>query len=69
MDRETGLRGYLLVLRCNPAFLQPLHAADNQIDVEFNTPFSLVYRPDQVDRLKSLQASHQQWEQWAFQEN
>ncbi len=66
VDQETGLRGYLLVR--NPAFLQPLHAADNQIDVEFNTLFSLVYRPDQVDRLKSLQASHQQWEQWAFQE-
>ena len=66
IDEETSLRGYLLVR--DPVFLQPLHEADNQIDVEFNTLFSSVHRPDQVDRLKRLQAGHQQWEQWAFQE-
>ncbi len=66
IDEETSLRGYLLVR--DPVFLQPLHEADSQIDVEFNTLFSLVHRPDQVERLKRLQAGHQQWEQWAFQE-
>lgn len=66
VDEETSLRGYLLVH--NPAFLQPLHNADAQIDVEFNTLFSLVHRPDQVNRLKRLQSSHEAWEQQAYQE-
>jgi PAS domain S-box-containing protein len=66
VDEETGLRGYLLVR--DPAFLKPLQEADSQIDVEFNTLLSLVQRSDQVDRLKRLQAGHEQWEQWAFQE-
>jgi PAS domain S-box-containing protein len=66
IDEETGLRGYLLVR--DPIFLQPLRQADDQIDVEFNTLFSLVHRPDQVERLKRLQAGHQQWEQWTYQE-
>src|SRR5271154_5417923 len=66
VDEETGLRGYLLVR--NPTFLAPLHAADSQIDAEFNTLFSMVHRPDQVERLKRLQTSHEQWEQQAYQE-
>ncbi len=66
IDEETGLRGYLLVR--DPAFLQPMRQADDQIDAEFNTLFSLVRRPDQVERLKRLQAGHQQWEQWVYQE-
>jgi PAS domain S-box-containing protein len=66
VDEETGLRGFLLTL--NPVFLEPLHAADQQIDSEFNTLFTLVHRPDQVDRLHRLQATHQRWEQQAYQE-
>src|SRR5271154_7052295 len=66
IDEETGLRGYLLVR--DPAFLEPLHNADPQIDAEFNTLFSLVHRPDQVARLRRLQASQQQWEQEAYNE-
>ncbi|MEI9979304.1 MAG: ATP-binding protein [Edaphobacter sp.] len=66
IDEETGLRGYLLAR--DPVFLQPMREADNQIDVEFNTLFSLVRRPDQVERLKHLQEGHRQWEQWAYQE-
>jgi PAS domain S-box-containing protein len=66
VDEETGLRGYLLVR--NPTFLEPLHAADKQIDAEFDTLFSLVHRSDQVERLKRLQTSHEQWEQQVYQE-
>jgi PAS domain S-box-containing protein len=66
VDQETGLRGYLLVH--NPAFLQPLQEADAQIDNEFSTLYSMVSRPDMVDRLKRLQASHDRWEQQARQE-
>jgi PAS domain S-box-containing protein len=66
VDEETGLRGYLLVR--NPVFLEPLHQADHQIDSEFETLFTLVRRPDQVERLHRLQATQQQWEQKAYQE-
>jgi PAS domain S-box-containing protein len=66
IDEETGLRGFLLTR--NPVFLQPLDAADQQIESEFNTLFNLVHRPDQVARLKRLQAMHQQWAQEADRE-
>jgi PAS domain S-box-containing protein len=66
VDEETGLRGFLLSR--DPAFLRPLHQADQQIEPEFNTMFTLVQRPDQVARLHRLQAAHQQWEQKAYQE-
>ncbi|MGD0445931.1 MAG: ATP-binding protein [Edaphobacter sp.] len=66
IDEETGLRGYLLVR--NPAFLQPLREADHQIDSEFATLFTLVHRPDQVDRLRRLQNAQQQWEKGTYQE-
>jgi PAS domain S-box-containing protein len=66
VDEETGLRGYLLAR--NPVFLQPLHDADQQIEPEFNTLFSMVHRSDQVARLRRLQDSHKQWEQKAYQE-
>src|SRR5580704_4851893 len=66
VDEETGLRGYLLVR--NPTFLDPLHAPESQIDAEFNPLFSMVRRPDQVERLKRPQTSHEQWEQQAYQE-
>src|SRR5580692_2551937 len=54
LDEETGLRGFLLTR--NPVFLEPLHSADLQIDPEFDTLLSLVHRPDQVERLKQIQA-------------
>jgi PAS domain S-box-containing protein len=66
VDEETGLRGFLLSR--NPVFLEPLHEADKQIEPEFNALFTMVHRPDQVDRLHRLQATHQQWEQNAYQE-
>jgi len=67
VDEETGLRGFLLSR--NPVFLQPLHEADQQIEPEFTTLFTLVHRPDQVARLHRLQDTHRQWEQKAFQES
>jgi PAS domain S-box-containing protein len=66
VDEETGLRGF--VLSRNPVFLQPLQAADQQIEPEFNILFSMVHRPDQVARLHRLQDTHQQWEKKAYQE-
>jgi PAS domain S-box-containing protein len=66
VDEETGLRGFLLSR--NPVFLQPLHEADQQIETEFNTLFTMVQRPDQVARLRRLQATHREWEQKAYQE-
>jgi PAS domain S-box-containing protein len=66
VDEETGLRGYLLVR--NPTFLQPLHEADHEIDAEFDTLFTMVHRPDQVERLHRLQKAHEQWEREAYQE-
>jgi PAS domain S-box-containing protein len=66
VDEETGLRGFLLSR--DPVFLQPLHNADQRIEPEFNTLFSMVHRPDQVARLHRLQDTHQQWEQKAYQE-
>jgi PAS domain S-box-containing protein len=63
VDEETSLRGFLLVR--NPVFLQPMHAAQPQIETEFNTLFSMVTRPDQLARLHRLNATHQQWEQEA----
>ena len=66
VDEETGLRGFLLSR--DPAFMKPLHEADQQIEPEFNTLLSMVHRPDQVARLQSLQASHQEWELKANQE-
>jgi PAS domain S-box-containing protein len=66
VDEETGLRGYLLTR--NPVFLEPMHQADQQIEPEFNTLFSLVRRPDQVARLQHLQATHQDWEKKAHQD-
>ena len=66
VDEETGLRGYLLTR--NPVFLEPLHQADQQIEPEFNTLFSLVHRPDQIARLQRLQSTHQEWEKKAHQD-
>jgi PAS domain S-box-containing protein len=66
LDEETGLRGFLLTR--NPDFLQPLHSADLQIEPEFDTLFSLVTRPDQVARLRRLQADHKKWELTAYHE-
>ena len=66
VDEETGLRGFLLTR--NPVFLEPLHSADLQIEPEFDTLFTLVHRPDQIARLRSLQASHKQWQEEAYRE-
>lgn len=61
VDEETGLRGFLLTH--NPLFLEPLHAADQQIDPEFKTLFGLIGpRADQLHRLQRLQQAHERWE-------
>ncbi len=59
VDEETGLRGFLLVR--NPVLLDPMREADKQIKPEFDTLFSLVHRPDQVDTLRQLQVDYEQW--------
>jgi PAS domain S-box-containing protein len=66
LDEETGLRGFLLTR--NPIFLEPLHSADLQIEPEFDILYSLVHRPDQVARLRRLQADHKTWERNAYYE-
>jgi PAS domain S-box-containing protein len=66
VDEETALRGFLLTR--NPAFLEPMHSADLQIEPEFDTLFSLVHRPDQVARLHRLQAAHKLWQEEAYRE-
>jgi PAS domain S-box-containing protein len=66
VDEETGLRGFLLTR--NPAFLEPMHSADLQIEPEFDALFTLVHRPDQVARLHRLQAAHKQWQEEAYRE-
>jgi PAS domain S-box-containing protein len=59
VDEETALRGFLLVR--NPVLLDPMREADKQIKPEFDTLFSMVKRPDQVEKLRQLQANYEQW--------
>ncbi len=66
IDEETGLRGFLLVR--DPVFLDPMHAADREIEPEFNALFALLRSPEQINRLRHIQASHQQWEREAYEE-
>jgi PAS domain S-box-containing protein len=66
VDEETALRGFLLVR--NPVLLEPMREADKQIKPEFDTLFSLVKRPDQVDRLRQLQLGYEQWREEAAQD-
>jgi PAS domain S-box-containing protein len=67
VDEETGLRGFLLTK--DRLFLQPFHEADEQLEPEFDTLFSLLKdSPKQAARLKDLQANHQLWEQTARHE-
>jgi PAS domain S-box-containing protein len=67
VDEETGLRGFLLTK--DRLFLQPFHEADEQLEPEFATLFSLLQnRPKQTARLKSIQATHQRWEDAARHE-
>jgi PAS domain S-box-containing protein len=67
IDEETGLRGYLLTK--DRLFLQPFHEADQQLEPEFATLFSLLQnRPKQTARLKSIEANHQRWEDAARHE-
>jgi PAS domain S-box-containing protein len=66
VDEETALRGFLLVR--NPVLLDPMREADKQIKPEFDTLFSMVQRPDQVGRLRQLQADFAQWREEAAQD-
>ena len=61
VDEETGIRGYLLYQ--NPIFLQPLREADKHFDPDLEALVNMVRaRPDQVDRLRQLQTTHEEWE-------
>ncbi len=67
VDEETGLRGFLLTH--NPVFLEPLHKADQQLETQFDTLRTLVKgRPEQLERLARLHASHQLWDRGAREE-
>ncbi len=60
VDEETGLRGYLLTK--NPVFLEPFHAADKHVDLEFSELFrQLAKFPDQSGQIMELQRTHQGW--------
>ena len=61
IDEETGLRGFLLTH--DPVFLQPYHAANQQIESEFHGLFNLVHDPAQVARLQHLQNQFRTWQQ------
>jgi PAS domain S-box-containing protein len=67
IDEETGVRGYLITR--NPLFLRPMHEANPSLDADFNELVRLVRRrPEQIARVKHLQALHAQWEAEAAQE-
>ncbi|MBW4600134.1 MAG: PAS domain S-box protein [Calothrix sp. FI2-JRJ7] len=64
LDRETGLRGYLLTGKQN--FLAPYEQANAVIDVKVEDLKRLVAdNPDQVRQVTTLIAQSNQWEQLA----
>ncbi len=61
IDEETGIRGYLLTH--DSSFLEPLRRADKDFDPDLEELVQMVRaRPGQVDRLRHLQRTHEQWE-------
>ena len=67
IDEETSIRGYLLTR--DPAFLEPFHAADNQIEPEVASLQSLLQgTPYQLERLRRMDAAQQKWEQESYRE-
>ncbi|MFP2932109.1 sensor histidine kinase [Pyxidicoccus sp. 3LG] len=67
VDRETGLRGFLLT--GDPNFLAPYHAAGTALPPTLQQLESLVSdEPDQLARLASLRVRWQDWENLATEE-
>jgi PAS domain S-box-containing protein len=61
IDEETGIRGYLLTH--DASFLEPLRRADKEFDPDLEELVHMVRgNPEQVDRLRQLQRTHEQWE-------
>jgi PAS domain S-box-containing protein len=67
IDEETGFRGYLLTR--DPAFLEPFHTADQQIEPEIASLQALLQgMPHQLERLHRMDTAQQQWEQEAYRQ-
>ena len=67
IDEETSIRGYLLTR--DPAFLEPFHAADNQIEPEVASLQGLLQgMPHQLERLRGMDAAQQEWEKESYRE-
>jgi signal transduction histidine kinase/CHASE3 domain sensor protein len=64
VDRETGLRGYLLT--GNRAFLAPFADADTLLPAQLDTLGALLAdRPAQLDRLELMAGERRAWESFA----
>lgn len=64
VDLETGMRGFLLT--GDEHFLDPYETAKPRIAVALNTLLELTAdNPVQTDRLRRLQAMHQEWTSYA----
>lgn len=64
LDRETGLRGY--VITKEPIFLQPYEQAAAPLDSELKQLSDLVAdNPAQVARVQSIEARIAEWQQYA----
>jgi signal transduction histidine kinase len=67
VDRETGVRGYLLT--GDPVFLEPYHAAGQRLpEVLGKLEEDLSGRPDQRARLTELRERWREWERVATEE-
>jgi signal transduction histidine kinase len=67
IDRETGLRGYLLT--GDPVFLEPYQAADVRLPVEVDRLDEMVAdAPDQQARIAELRTRWRDWESFATEE-
>ncbi len=67
VDRETGLRGYLL--SGDPAFLAPLERADARLgDTVRSLRGLLAENPDQLARLEIAESMAREWSQYAARE-
>ncbi|MCY1073245.1 sensor histidine kinase [Archangium lansingense] len=66
IDRETGVRGYLLT--GEPSFLEPYHAAGQQLPLALEElERILVGQPQQQAWIQTLRERRQEWEQVADQ--
>ncbi|MFP2910652.1 sensor histidine kinase [Pyxidicoccus sp. 3LFB2] len=67
VDRETGVRGFLLT--GNPSFLEPYHSANQQLPEALARLDAMVAdAPDQQTRLADLRRRSEDWEAFASEE-